>query len=205
MRVCVHCSLPHILPPINQNYNNEFNWVFKPAAISELYSWARLLPACCVNAWDVTIIMHPPPTSAAKHTLTFACILACNRVIKMTVSSPGVTRLAFSLTELQSQENFSLWPPLTVLGPYQCYPPLLMDTNTIHLHACSFRPSVILVSLNVWLEADLSRSLWPNGLPVDWEGHMFAPGEPASLLLQPVTGYTKDLPSEASAADRLCC
>lgn len=35
---------------INLNYDNEFNWAFKPAAISELYNWARLQPACRVNA-----------------------------------------------------------------------------------------------------------------------------------------------------------
>lgn len=43
-------TLPLTLPSINLNYNNEFNWASKPAAISELYNWARLQPACRVNA-----------------------------------------------------------------------------------------------------------------------------------------------------------
>lgn len=61
MDLCVPLSLPHTLPSINLNYNNELNWASKPAAISELYNWAQLQPACYVNTWDIMIIIHASP------------------------------------------------------------------------------------------------------------------------------------------------
>lgn len=53
-----------------------------------------------------------------------ACEIACNRVIKLTVRSPRVSWLEFSMTKLLA------FTPVIVLSHYQCSAPLLRHMIT---------------------------------------------------------------------------
>lgn len=216
---------PHTLPSINLNYNNEFNWSFKPAAISELYNRARLQPACRVNALDVIIIIHSPPLKRlhtlihhtqsyhSKVLLMHACIVACNRVIKLTSSPPRVQFVRIQHDETISSEKALALTPLVVLSHSpQAHEYIKVDTCR-SMHTCIFYYSTLWCTSAAvffflawgWLKQIAVTpcpplSIWPIGedisVSLESRPHCF-PNQ--------VTGYTKNSPSEGSTADRLCC